>query len=83
MPETMTVIERIATAPRSRTRARAAQELLDYAFEVQDVVLDRQWKWLNELPVDDELRSLLFRRLCATTGQLIDSLFLPTERVGR
>jgi len=48
---------------------------MEQAFDIQGVVLDRQWSWINELPISDAEKQLVFRRLCSTTGSLIDELF--------
>jgi hypothetical protein len=63
-------------------RDRATRELLDRATIVQDVLLDEQRSWVAALPVDDHLRAVIFKRLCAVTGQLIDDLIVGRSPEG-
>ena len=70
-------VRKSASAQPSRRRQLTARSraLMEQAFDIQGVVLDRQWSWINELPISDAEKQLVFRRLCSTTGSLIDELF--------
>lgn len=71
-----TTTKRASVQPTRRRQLTArSRVLMEQAFDVQGVVLDRQWSWIEKLPVSDAEKQHIFRRLCSTTGSLIDELF--------
>ncbi len=58
---------------------RPRAEIIDLIACMQDVVLDAQHDWLEELAVTDELRWEIFDHLCLVTGELLDSLLVSDE----
>ena len=66
----------LSNESRGVTRDRAMRELYDHAANVQDLVLDRNRQWLDDLSVSDSFRLELFKRFCVVTGQVVDGIFL-------
>ena len=54
-------------------------ELFDLAWEMQDVALDMQQPWLQELPVTREVRREIFEHMCMITGMLLDATLDPAR----
>lgn len=54
-------------------------EVVDLAVEMQDRILDLQWPWIEDLPVTDEVREVIFQHLCILTGRLLDATIYPDK----
>lgn len=54
-------------------------ELFDLAWEMQDIALDMQHQWLQELSVTDEIKREIFEHMCVITGMLLDATLDPAK----
>ncbi|HVW22950.1 MAG TPA: hypothetical protein VHB51_00475 [Candidatus Saccharimonadales bacterium] len=55
------------------------REALDRAVEIEVAVQERQWSWIEKLPLAEGERNEVFKRMCLAMGQFMDAMLDPEK----